>query len=96
MRGIVVRLLEHEQLREISRHSYRRTQHNVAVAFAFNAVGVPAAATGLVMPIWAIAAMVRALPRSTSIHATAASRASSQPWRGSDVARPPASAATSP
>jgi Cu+-exporting ATPase len=43
---------------EISRHSCRRTRHNVALAFAFNAVGAPAAATGLALPIWAMAAMV--------------------------------------
>jgi P-type E1-E2 ATPase len=42
---------------EISRQSYRKTRQNVALAFLFNGVGVPAAATGLVHPVWAMAAM---------------------------------------
>jgi heavy metal translocating P-type ATPase len=37
--------------------SYRRTKQNLAIAFVFNGVGVPAATTGLVHPIWAMAAM---------------------------------------
>ena len=43
--------------REISRHSYRKTKQNVALAFLFNGIGVPAATTGLVYPVWAMAAM---------------------------------------
>jgi len=43
--------------REISRWSYRKTKQNVALAFLFNGLGIPAAATGLVYPVWAIAAM---------------------------------------
>jgi Cu+-exporting ATPase len=43
--------------REIGRRSYRRTQQNVVLAFLFNGIGVPAAATGLVSPIWAMAVM---------------------------------------
>ncbi len=42
---------------EISRSSYRRTRHNVALAFLFNGVGIPLAATGLVEPVWAMIAM---------------------------------------
>ena len=30
---------------------------NVTLAFLFNGVGIPAAATGLVYPVWAMAAM---------------------------------------
>jgi P-type Cu+ transporter len=41
----------------ISRTAYRRVQHNVALAFAFNGVGIPLAATGLLYPVWAMAAM---------------------------------------
>ncbi len=43
--------------REISRHSYRKTRQNVALAFLFNGIGIPAAATGLVYPVWAMVAM---------------------------------------
>ena len=35
-----------------------RTKYNLILAFSFNGVGVPAAMTGLVHPIWAMAAMV--------------------------------------
>lgn len=41
----------------IAAGSYRRTKQNIAIAFAFNGVGVPAATTGLVHPVWAMAAM---------------------------------------
>jgi heavy metal translocating P-type ATPase len=43
--------------RDISRHSYRRMVQNVLLAFAFNGVGIPVAATGLIDPIWAMLAM---------------------------------------
>jgi P-type E1-E2 ATPase len=43
--------------REISVYSYRKTKQNVALAFLFNGVGIPAAATGLVYPVWAMVAM---------------------------------------
>jgi P-type E1-E2 ATPase len=43
--------------RDISRRSYRKTRQNVALAFTFNGLGIPAAATGLVYPVWAMAAM---------------------------------------
>lgn len=43
--------------RSISRRSYRKMLQNVSLAFLFNAVGVPLAATGLVYPVWAMAAM---------------------------------------
>jgi heavy metal translocating P-type ATPase len=43
---------------EIGRASYRKTVQNVSLAFAFNGVGVPLAATGLVHPVWAMVAMV--------------------------------------
>ena len=42
---------------EIGVRSYRRTKQNMALAFAFNGIGVPAAATGLVHPVWAMIAM---------------------------------------
>ncbi len=44
--------------REISRWSYRKMVQNVGLAVLFNGIGVPIAATGLVYPIWAMAAMV--------------------------------------
>lgn len=43
--------------REISRRSYRKMLQNITLAFLFNGVGIPAAATGLVDPVWAMAAM---------------------------------------
>lgn len=43
--------------REISRRAYRKMVQNVSLAFLFNGVGVPLAATGLVYPVWAMAAM---------------------------------------
>jgi Cu+-exporting ATPase len=44
-------------VRDISRRSYRKTRQNVALAFTFNGIGIPIAATGLVYPVWAMAAM---------------------------------------
>ena len=43
--------------REISRSSYRKTKQNVTLAFLFNGIGIPLAATGLVYPVWAMVAM---------------------------------------
>jgi Cu+-exporting ATPase len=43
--------------REISARSYRKTEQNVVLAFLFNGIGIPAAATGLLYPVWAMAAM---------------------------------------
>jgi P-type E1-E2 ATPase len=43
--------------REVSRWSYRKMVQNVGLAVAFNGIGVPLAATGLVYPILALAAM---------------------------------------
>ena len=42
---------------EISRYSYGKMVQNVFLAFTFNGVGIPAAATGLVYPIWGMVAM---------------------------------------
>jgi len=42
---------------EVSRWSYRKMVQNVCLAVMFNGIGVPLAATGLVYPIWAMAAM---------------------------------------
>ncbi len=43
--------------RDISRRSYRKMLQNVVLAFSFNGIGIPLAATGLVYPVWAMAAM---------------------------------------
>ena len=43
--------------RQLSTSSYRRTRQNVALAFLFNGIGIPAATTGLVYPVWAMVAM---------------------------------------
>lgn len=42
---------------EISRYSYGKMLQNVFLAFTFNGLGIPAAATGLVYPIWGMVAM---------------------------------------
>ncbi len=42
---------------EIGRNSYAKTKQNLALAFTFNGIGVPAATTGLVHPVWAMIAM---------------------------------------
>jgi len=42
---------------EISRRGYRKMLQNVALAFLFNGIGIPLAATGLIYPVWAMAAM---------------------------------------
>lgn len=43
--------------REISRSSYGKLLQNVGLAFVFNGVGIPVAATGLLHPVWAMVAM---------------------------------------
>ncbi|WP_435066251.1 heavy metal translocating P-type ATPase [Halobaculum sp. EA56] len=43
---------------EIGNESYRKTRQNLATAFAFNGIGVAAATTGLVHPVFAMLAMV--------------------------------------
>lgn len=43
--------------REISARSYRKMVQNVALAFCFNGIGIPIAATGLLNPVWAMVAM---------------------------------------
>ena len=42
---------------DISRRGYRKMVQNVVLAFCFNGIGIPVAATGLIYPIWAMAAM---------------------------------------
>ncbi|MFB6286752.1 MAG: heavy metal translocating P-type ATPase, partial [Candidatus Bipolaricaulia bacterium] len=42
----------------IGTDSYRKTKQNLGIAFAFNGIGVPAATTGLVHPIFAMIAML--------------------------------------
>ncbi len=42
---------------DISRRSYRKMLQNVTLAFLFNGIGIPLAATGLVHPVWAMTAM---------------------------------------
>lgn len=42
---------------EISRESYRKVIQNVTLAFSFNGLGIPLAATGLLYPVWGMVAM---------------------------------------
>lgn len=41
----------------IAKESYSKTKQNLALAFSFNGIGVPAATTGIVHPVWAMIAM---------------------------------------
>ncbi len=43
---------------EIGEASYRKTKQNLTIAFGFNGLGVAAATTGLVSPVWAMVAMI--------------------------------------
>ncbi|MGH9103944.1 MAG: heavy metal translocating P-type ATPase [Acidimicrobiales bacterium] len=43
---------------DIATESYRKTKQNLTVALALNSIGVPAAMSGYVNPIWAMVAMV--------------------------------------
>lgn len=45
------------EAREISRRGYAKMLQNISLAFLFNGIGVPAAATGLLYPVWAMVAM---------------------------------------
>lgn len=45
------------EAREISRGSYGKMLQNVVLAFAFNGLGIPLAATGAIRPVWAMVAM---------------------------------------
>ena len=44
--------------RNIATNSYTKTKQNLAIAFAFNGIGVPLAVTGIVGPVWAMIAMI--------------------------------------
>ena len=43
--------------RDVSRRSYGKMVQNVTLAFMFNGIGIPLAATGLLYPVWAMVAM---------------------------------------
>ncbi|MDA8250474.1 MAG: cation-translocating P-type ATPase [Rhodospirillales bacterium] len=45
------------EARDISRRSYAKMVQNVTLAFLFNGIGIPLAATGLIHPVWAMVAM---------------------------------------
>lgn len=51
------RMLAVLDARNISCFGYRKMLQNVSLAFLFNGIGVPLAATGLVFPVWAMVAM---------------------------------------
>ncbi len=51
------RLAAIAEARDISVRSYQKTRQNVALAFLFNGIGLPLAATGLIEPVWAMVAM---------------------------------------
>lgn len=43
--------------RDISKRGYNKMMQNIILAFTFNGIGIPLAATGLIYPVWAMAAM---------------------------------------
>jgi cation transport ATPase len=45
----------------IANRSYRKTNQNLAAAFAFNSVGVAAATTGLTHPVFGIITLVQSV-----------------------------------
>ncbi|MFQ5827327.1 MAG: cation transporter, partial [Dehalococcoidia bacterium] len=45
----------------IARNSFTKTLQNVALAFTFNGIGIPAAMTGLLHPVWAMIAMAASI-----------------------------------
>ncbi|MBI2850564.1 MAG: heavy metal translocating P-type ATPase [Chloroflexi bacterium] len=51
------RLTDVMEAYRIGKNSYTKTVQNVSLAFTFNGIGVPAAVTGLVHPVWAMIAM---------------------------------------
>src|SRR3546814_15678782 len=51
------RLSNVAEAREISRRGYATMLQNVSLAFLFNGIRVPLAATGLLYPVWAIVAI---------------------------------------
>ena len=51
------RLAALSKAREISQRSYTKMLQNVSLAFMFNGIGIPLAATGLIHPVWAMVAM---------------------------------------
>jgi Cu+-exporting ATPase len=46
------------EARAIGIESFRKTKQNLGVSFVFNVIGVPAAVTGFVGPVWAMVAMI--------------------------------------
>lgn len=52
------RLTAVAEAREIGAGSFRKTKQNLTIAFLFNGIGVPAAITGYVHPVWAMVAMI--------------------------------------
>jgi Cu+-exporting ATPase len=44
-------------LLDIGRRSYAKTKQNLGIAFAFNGIGIPLAASGILQPAWAMLAM---------------------------------------
>ena len=58
--------------REISRQGYRKMLQNVSLAFLFNGIGVPVAASGLLYPVWAMIAMATSVT-TIFLHAPACS-----------------------
>ena len=65
---------------QIGRQSYRKTVQNLSLAFAFNGLGVPLAASGLVHPVWAMIAMVASV--STVLANSFGGRLLPRPRRG--------------
>ncbi len=66
---------------QIGVRSYRKTKQNLGLAFSFNGIGVPAAVTGLVSPVWAMIAMI------SSVTAVLANSFGGRLVRGESIAK---------
>lgn len=73
------RLAAVSDARRIGVASYTKTKQNLVLAFSFNSIGVPAAVTGLVSPVWAMVAMI------TSVTAVLANTFGGRVIRGQPV-----------
>ena len=70
----------------VGKSSFTKTVQNVSLAFAFNGIGVPAAVTGYVHPVWAMVGMAASI---TVVLLNSFVRPGVGPGRASDRVRTP-------
>ncbi len=79
---------------QIGGNSYRKTVQNLALAFTFNGIGVPAATTGLVDPVWAMIAMAASV--TTVLANSFGGRLLTGAWQPGAAQKPSVGQAASP